>query len=327
MTEWGVDELAAKLTEVMRSGMSAHGDALGLRSISDGWESEVIAFSYAGEEFVLRLYQGEGGEGTLERESRGMRCLYAVGYPVPNVFLTEFDSSVLGKPFLVMELVPGASMWPQMSDMAEDEYLRRLSQSAELLVRLHSLPASTFPDEPQDSGIQRANDSIVRLAEPPEMSVFRPGVDWLLSLQVETITPTPVHLDFHPNNVILKPDGEMVVIDWTQATVGDPRLDLAWTQMLIGTYSTAEREAHFTAEYVKFGGCADDMTYFDGFNCLKRLLAAARVMEFGGESLGMRADAAEQIKESSAATLKVVDRLEVLAGLDLSNVRSVFTGS
>ena len=47
----------------MRFGMSVLGEAEKLRSISDGLESEVVAFSYADEGFVPRLYQGEGVSG------------------------------------------------------------------------------------------------------------------------------------------------------------------------------------------------------------------------------------------------------------------------
>ena len=40
-------------------------------------------------------------------------------------------------------------------------------------------------------------------------------------------------MDIHSDNILIQPDGEVVVIDWTQVGVSDPRLDLAWTRNLM----------------------------------------------------------------------------------------------
>jgi aminoglycoside phosphotransferase (APT) family kinase protein len=43
-----------------------------------------------------------------------------------------------------------------------------------------------------------------------------------------------IHLDFHPDNVLLSPAGP-VVIDWTNARCGDPALDVAMTWVIAAT--------------------------------------------------------------------------------------------
>jgi hypothetical protein len=43
-----------------------------------------------------------------------------------------------------------------------------------------------------------------------------------------------LHLDLHPDNVILSPDGPFV-IDWTNALRGDPALDVALTCVIVAT--------------------------------------------------------------------------------------------
>jgi aminoglycoside phosphotransferase (APT) family kinase protein len=43
-----------------------------------------------------------------------------------------------------------------------------------------------------------------------------------------------LHLDLHPDNVLLSPEGP-VVIDWTNARVGDPALDVALTWVICAT--------------------------------------------------------------------------------------------
>jgi aminoglycoside phosphotransferase (APT) family kinase protein len=45
-----------------------------------------------------------------------------------------------------------------------------------------------------------------------------------------------LHLDLHPDNVILTPDGP-VVIDWRNATEGPPALDLAMTALILAQAS------------------------------------------------------------------------------------------
>jgi aminoglycoside phosphotransferase (APT) family kinase protein len=42
------------------------------------------------------------------------------------------------------------------------------------------------------------------------------------------------HGDFHPDNVLLSPDGP-VIIDWDSATVGDPMADVAATALMLRT--------------------------------------------------------------------------------------------
>ena len=45
---------------------------------------------------------------------------------------------------------------------------------------------------------------------------------------------TLVHLDFHPENVLMTPAGP-VVIDWTNARRGEPALDVALTWVILAT--------------------------------------------------------------------------------------------
>jgi len=59
------------------------------------------------------------------------------------------------------------------------------------------------------------------IAAPPGLESVGPG-DRLL------------HLDLHPENVILSPSGP-VVVDWTNARRGDPALDVALTWVICET--------------------------------------------------------------------------------------------
>jgi aminoglycoside phosphotransferase (APT) family kinase protein len=62
--------------------------------------------------------------------------------------------------------------------------------------------------------------------------------DWLRDAPVGT-GDRVLHLDLHPLNVIVGPHGP-VVIDWTNASTGDPAVDVAltWVLMAAGSVST-----------------------------------------------------------------------------------------
>jgi aminoglycoside phosphotransferase (APT) family kinase protein len=60
-----------------------------------------------------------------------------------------------------------------------------------------------------------------RIPAPPDLPAAGPG---------ETL----LHLDFHPDNVLMSRDGP-VVIDWTNARRGEPALDVALTWVIAAT--------------------------------------------------------------------------------------------
>ena len=122
-----------------------------------------------------------------------MRHCAVHGYPVPEVFDAE-------GPDIVMQRLDGPTM---LDDMSARPWTMRAKaqQLAELIDRLgrvplpdHELP--TAVDDPDDDG------------------------------------GTLVHLDLHPNNVVLTADGP-IVIDWSNAGVGVAGLDAANTWLTL----------------------------------------------------------------------------------------------
>lgn len=59
--------------------------------------------------------------------------------------------------------------------------------------------------------------------------------DWLPAHDGVVEGDRVLHLDLHPMNVILGPDGP-VIIDWTNASRGDPAFDAAMTYVLMATF-------------------------------------------------------------------------------------------
>jgi len=65
--------------------------------------------------FVLRPYLGDGATQKSIREACGLGQLHQAGYPVPAILLSETDSSVLGRPFTIMEKLEGRPLWPVLT--------------------------------------------------------------------------------------------------------------------------------------------------------------------------------------------------------------------
>lgn len=128
-------------------------------------------------------------------EAALMSYLHTAGYPVPEVF--DADG-----PDLVMARVHGPTM---LETLGRRPWTARLQ--ARILAGLHEgLHAVAAPDD---------------LPRP-----------WAEAMKGEAVSI--VHLDLHPDNVILAPGGP-VVIDWANAAAGPRGLDLARTWLMVAT--------------------------------------------------------------------------------------------
>ena len=109
------DQIAAKLLTYLREECSALplDYAEPLTQLQGGQETDTFRFALRGGQdqlpgaLVLRLYPAHFGAHNAVWESTVQRVLASTGYPVPNVYLTCTDLSILGGAFFVMALLPG----------------------------------------------------------------------------------------------------------------------------------------------------------------------------------------------------------------------------
>jgi len=148
---------------------------------------------------VLRRYRDDAGA-TVAKEAAIMHHLRTHGYPVPEVF--DFEG-----PDLVMQRLDGVTM---LADLKSHPW--RARAHADTMVDLHRRLVAV----PVDG-----------LAAPPgplELR-FEPG-------------DAIVHLDLHPDNVMLTAGGP-VVFDWSNAALGPAAADVAHAWIVAAT-STVE---------------------------------------------------------------------------------------
>ncbi|HEY3872064.1 MAG TPA: phosphotransferase [Actinocrinis sp.] len=104
--------------------------------------------------------------------------------------------------------------------------------------------AAQQPERAEEFGrmLGELHDRLHELAAPP----------WLAGLGGQDDDARVLHLDFHPDNVILTGAAGPVVIDWRNARAGDPAVDLAMTTVIIKYSDLPPHIAAMTFERDRF---------------------------------------------------------------------------
>ena len=314
-----------------------------LVSINEGWESVIYTYKLSigsgvekqHQNLVLRIYPGSDAVFKSRREYQGMQALLGLGYLVPRVIHLEQDHSPFeGRPFVLMEYIEGQMMWPVLDQAQPDRAVELITQFCELFVQLHKLDWRAFVSKEQLNShqelffcVDRFLQMISRETEnSPDLKAFSPVLDWLEERRnlVPCTGPAPVHWDFHPGNVILKPDGTAVVIDWTQIQVSDPRFDLAWTLLLAGAYAGENVREMILDEYQRMIGVpVEQLAFFDVASCLKRLGTVMISLSAGADSMGMRPDAVAMMRRDFPALRWVYDFMVDRTGIQVLEIEKL----
>jgi len=316
-----------------------------LTRMTDGWETDVYALSVVAEnpagrqvsdELILRVYQGQGATSKAQREFATMAHLYEVGYPVPQVLLLEATDGLLGKPVMIMERIAGQSLGSILACSDQATRLTLLQKFSAMLHRLHQLDWGCFPSVILPDGTQDTGEIFWDMLDHWEAQLagvgtkgFNSTISWLRDhlSELEFGVPSPVHLDYHPHNVLVRDDGRWFVIDWTNAAISDYRLDLAWTLVLIGSYSSWEIARYLLQAYER---CADHVVdAVDDFivaACLRRLGTIIVSLEMGAKHLGMR-QGAEVMMKDIRHIRRVYALLQERADVSIADVEDLLTTS
>ncbi len=258
-----------------------------LVGLTGGWASSLYTFTLqrgelgdaASTTFVLKMYAPNArGREHATREWRALTHLHALNYPVPRAILCEPDASHLGHPFIVMDYVPGTSLWHAFEAAESDTQAQLTQLFVAQLVTLHAFdpqlldPAAT-PTH-RYSYIERELEQLHRDSANSPHAMLADIVQWLEQRQksVPCERPAILHRDYHPWNVVVDAAEQLWVVDWDWR-IGDARFDLAWTCMLMQrsgfhAFSSAVRD-----EYAhRSGRSLDDLAYFEVLTTVRWLL-------------------------------------------------------
>lgn len=197
--------------------------------LADGRTAEVFAWG-EGETEILKLFrQGfEGGASYEYDVACAVQSLGALAVPQAKA-LIEVD----GRPAILYQRIQGETMTHWL--VQRPWRVRQAAwQMADLHASVHQHPAPTLPSQ---------RDRLARrIRELPDLEVI-PRAAAFAQLQASEEGDRLCHGDFHPENILLTgdPSQPAMIIDWTDASRGDPLYDVARTLALLTAGAVPQR--------------------------------------------------------------------------------------
>ncbi|MFW5748114.1 MAG: phosphotransferase family protein [Chloroflexota bacterium] len=187
--------------------------------IGEGRTAEVFAW---GDDAILKLWRADFPADDAHYEAEIMRAVLAAGVRAPMLKEVIIHQGRVG---LVIQRASGPTMASTVfSNPAQGVQLAHQLADLHLMIHTHNA-----------SGLPRLKD---RLRAGIEQTVLTPPEKDHLLRDLDTLPDgdTVCHMDLHPYNVILAPDGP-VVIDWIGAAAGPAAADVARSVVLMRMFS------------------------------------------------------------------------------------------
>jgi len=329
-----LSQLKVRLTEYLGAPVNR------LSLLASGWETSVFEFALdrsvarfrlpAATPLVLRFYDGGNAEDKGTREYRSMRQLAAAGYRVAKPYLYERERSALSVPFLIMERLRGGPLFAiNTFPSAFKTFSLGFWSFVRTQVTLHRLDPRMVAPEGVPQAFRTRNsllsaplldrvlDTVAERVERGPLPFLREALDWARSRSAafRSARPSLVHMDYHPQNVLVKGVRVSGVIDWVNADLGDRHLDAATTAVILSTSSMEKprwmrdnaagnslRKMFSMLYFPLYHAMApmelDRYRYCQGVAALTRLSMLGMMRVRGPESVGFRAEAIEYVTPS-----------------------------
>lgn len=238
-----VDE--ARLASWMDDAGLAPGAPLDVERITTGHSNEVFRVSRGGLRLALRRPPRTPLSPTAHDMAREHRVLRALtdggsGVPIPRPVALCEDDGVIGAPFYLMELLDGVVVrdevpedWRRTPDLAAalgDALVDTLVEVHDFDWRAGGLDGFGRPDGYLERQATRWLGQLERYRTRRLPDVEAAG-QWLAAHVPPMQEPTLIHGDYKLDNLMLErelPVRPIAVLDWEQATIGDPLVDLGW---------------------------------------------------------------------------------------------------
>jgi aminoglycoside phosphotransferase (APT) family kinase protein len=185
--------------------------------VARGSRSSVHAYGHGA---VAKVPSPSTPEGWIRFEARYAEAARAAGAPAPRLLGIE---QINGRTASIWEHVHDRSMWQHVVD--------RPDRSAELGRMLADVQLSLFELVPPVT-LPRQHDRLASKIRWAAATVDTSLARALDLLPAQAGSPRLCHGDLHPSNVLLTRDGP-VIVDWFDASRGDPIADVARSSLLL----------------------------------------------------------------------------------------------
>ena len=321
--------------------------------MSGGWESDLflvnLDFEEEGEqrseEAVLKLYHGESGIQKARKESHALQQLTQMGYPVPHLLFSSIEDlgenleenlgeSSFGRAMVAIEKIEGQVLARVLDGSSLEEQRALMRQFCELYVRLHALDWKELMPDLEYAHIEDVFGSwltqALAMVDQLLPGMFDPVIAWVQERRSEVSFErlSIIHGDFHAENLLLRDDGKLYVIDWTNVDVSDFRYDLAWSLLLLRTQGQEKLASVMLEEYERLlGHSIEDLEFFEVIACCRRLFDIAASLRYGASTLGMRPEATTEMRGMAGHVRAVYALLQERTGCRLPEIEGLIGAS
>lgn len=199
--------------------------------ISGGFEASVFMFeissklSYLNKPMILRINHHTYDEEQFSYDTFVIKTLCKYNIPVARLHISCHDKSIFGGYFWVMDYIYGDVMWK----LAEEKIPSLL---ADTHIRLHSYDANKIiEDTANEEFLGKCLIEPIKMAisKFEEMSIYIDHLkEWLTINKPKSQDFRICHGDFHPNNLLVKSDRVIGILDW-HFSISEPEYDVALT--------------------------------------------------------------------------------------------------
>jgi aminoglycoside phosphotransferase (APT) family kinase protein len=213
----------------------------------------VTARAADGVEFriVVRRYRvfGDYDRGAkARREFTALQCACRNGIPAPQPLYLDEAGACLGIPGIVTRYVPGAQIETSADPLACARAL------AKILAQIHAVACDPTTRSILLDANAEASWFLRSDATPDYMLAHLDGERILRAMHhafpnLDFITPTLVHLDYWPGNILWEGDQISAAVDWEEAAFGDPAIDVAYCRMDIILKGMSQAADEFLHDY------------------------------------------------------------------------------
>jgi aminoglycoside phosphotransferase (APT) family kinase protein len=182
-------------------------------------------------------------ESNRDMEYGVLASLESTPVPVPRVYWLEPDEKWLGRPFFIMERLPGTTTPNRLGLFApEDPALRAkiAKQWVEILARIHAVDwrglGLSFLGVPE-AGTDCARREIAKWEKAIDKNKLEPqpilteALLWLKSNKPKAERISLVHGDYKQDNILFENEKISAILDWEMSHLSDPMEDLGWACM------------------------------------------------------------------------------------------------
>jgi len=184
--------------------------------LGEGRTAEVFAW---GDREILKLFRTDCPPDWITREAKVAQVLFRSGLKVPAFRKLIKWADRQG---IIYERIDGPSMLGSLAERPWT-FLNAMRQFTDLHLAIHKVNAPELPSQ------REVVIDLIENAHRISLKAKRASLKILKQLPDDTIL---CHGVFHPDNIILSPQGP-VVIDWMSATKGNPLVDVAMTSLVL----------------------------------------------------------------------------------------------